>query len=109
MTTFYRIIRFIFKHYNPIYFRNFRVIGKENIPQDGAILFSPNHQNALLDPLLVGTTANQSIHSLTRAMFLAGHYNGFSTRCKPYLFIAYAMVIANSKTTMKSLNAVMKY
>ena len=77
MTTFYRIIRFIFKHYNPIYFRNFRVIGKENIPQDGAILFSPNHQNALLDPLLVGTTANQSIHSLTRSDVFGGPLQWF--------------------------------
>ena len=77
MTVIYRIIRFIFKNYNPLYFRNFRVIGKENIPKDGALLFSPNHQNALLDPLLVGTTTDQSIHSLTRSDVFGGPLQWF--------------------------------
>ena len=37
----------------------------------------PNHQNALLDPLLVGTTANQSIHSLTRSDVFGGPLQWF--------------------------------
>lgn len=70
--SFYTFIRFILSKYNPLYFTNFRVVGKENIPKDGAILFSPNHQNALIDPLLVGTTAGKSIHSLTRSDVFGG-------------------------------------
>ena len=27
--------------------------GKENIPEDGAVIFAPNHCNALMDPLLI--------------------------------------------------------
>ena len=64
---FYAFIRGIFRVYNRVYFRNFRVIGAENIPTNGGVLFSPNHQNAIVDPLMVGTTCNHDLHSLTRA------------------------------------------
>jgi len=43
------------------------VFGKENIPKNGAILFIGNHQNALIDALLIPTTTNRKIHFLTRA------------------------------------------
>ena len=74
---FYVLIRFTLSKYNYFYFRNFRVIGRENLPQDGAVLFSPNHQNAFLDPLLVGTTAGTSIHSLTRSDVFGGPLQWF--------------------------------
>ena len=62
-----KIIRLILKVYNRLYFKNIEIIGRENIPDNGAILFSPNHQNALLDPILVGTTCQKSVYSLTRS------------------------------------------
>ena len=34
-------------------YRTFRYIGKENIPTDGAIIFAPNHTNALCDAMAV--------------------------------------------------------
>lgn len=74
---FYVLIRFIFSSYNLLYFRNFKVVGKENIPQDGGVLYSPNHQNALIDPLLVGTTATASIYSLTRSDVFGGPLQWF--------------------------------
>jgi len=43
------------------------VYGKENIPKKGAILFIPNHQNALVDAILVPTTNPRNTHFLTRA------------------------------------------
>ena len=43
------------------------VYGKENIPKKGAILFIGNHQNALLDAILLPTTNNRATHFLTRA------------------------------------------
>ncbi len=43
------------------------VHGKENIPKKGAIIFIGNHQNALLDAILLPTTNNRIIHFLTRA------------------------------------------
>lgn len=36
-----------------IFFRETLIEGKENLPDSGPILFTPNHPNALLDPLLV--------------------------------------------------------
>lgn len=66
------IILFIIKFYNQLYFKKIQIIGRENIPTDGAILFSPNHQNALLDPILVGTSCRKSVYSLTRSDVFKG-------------------------------------
>lgn len=49
------------------YYKKIKVVGRKNIPKKGAILFVCNHQNALIDPLLIGTTDHRSTHFLTRA------------------------------------------
>lgn len=49
-----------------IYFRRISVHGLENIP-GGAVMFTVNHQNALLDALLIATTNQRSTHFLVRA------------------------------------------
>lgn len=49
------------------YHKKIKVIGKENIPKKGALLFVSNHKNALIDPLIVATTTTRNIHFLTRA------------------------------------------
>lgn len=36
-----------------IFFREILIEGTENLPESGSILFTPNHPNALLDPLLI--------------------------------------------------------
>lgn len=36
-----------------IFFREILIEGQENLPDSGPILFTPNHPNALLDPLLI--------------------------------------------------------
>jgi 1-acyl-sn-glycerol-3-phosphate acyltransferase len=43
------------------------VHGLENIPKKGAVLFIPNHQNALVDAILIPTTIKRKIYFLTRA------------------------------------------
>ncbi|MDP3945863.1 MAG: lysophospholipid acyltransferase family protein [Lutibacter sp.] len=48
-------------------FKRISVYGKENIPKKGAIIFIGNHQNALIDAILVPTTNNRISHFLTRA------------------------------------------
>ncbi len=49
------------------YFKKVKLIGKENIPKKGAIMFVCNHPNALLDPLLVKTNTYKDLFVLTRA------------------------------------------
>ena len=34
-------------------YRRFRYVGKENIPTDGAVIFAPNHTNALCDAMAI--------------------------------------------------------
>jgi 1-acyl-sn-glycerol-3-phosphate acyltransferase len=43
------------------------VYGKENIPEKGAVLFIGNHQNALLDAILIPTTNSRVTYFLSRA------------------------------------------
>jgi len=43
------------------------VFGKEDIPEKGASLFIANHQNGLIDAILIPITNNRNIHFLTRA------------------------------------------
>lgn len=63
----YRIVRFYVKLGLRSYFKKTTVVGKENIPKKGAVLFIGNHRNGLLDPIMVATT-NSRIHLfLTRA------------------------------------------
>ncbi len=63
----YRIVRFYVKLGLRSYFKKTTVIGKENIPKKGAVLFIGNHRNGLLDPIMIATT-NSRIHLfLTRA------------------------------------------
>lgn len=43
------------------------VYGKENIPKKGAVIFIANHQNALVDAILIPTTNPRNTYFLTRA------------------------------------------
>lgn len=36
-----------------VFFRRVEVVGLENVPSDGAVLFCGNHPNSLLDPMLI--------------------------------------------------------
>jgi 1-acyl-sn-glycerol-3-phosphate acyltransferase len=49
------------------YFRSVYVHGVNSIPKDKPVLFLANHQNALLDALLIATQSNRFLFFLTRA------------------------------------------
>ncbi|TXD48740.1 lysophospholipid acyltransferase family protein [Polaribacter sp. IC073] len=49
------------------YSKKITVLGKENIPKKGAVLFAVNHPNGLVDPLYVTTTNKRQNHFLVRA------------------------------------------
>lgn len=50
-----------------LYFGRIKVFGKENIPKNKAVLLISNHQNALIDPILLATHTHLNPHFLTRA------------------------------------------
>jgi len=49
------------------YFKKILISGTKNIPKNKAILFVANHQNALIDPLLIGAISPRELNFLTRA------------------------------------------
>lgn len=49
------------------YTKKIRTVGKENIPKKGAVLFTVNHPNGLIDPLMVTTNTPRITHYLVRA------------------------------------------
>lgn len=49
------------------YFRKIIVEGKENLPKNRPVILVANHQNALIDPLLLATHTNLNPWFLTRA------------------------------------------
>ena len=63
----YYFVKYYMRTGFAFYFKNIRLEGEENIPDKKAILFVANHQNALLDPLLIGATNKRIQHFLTQA------------------------------------------
>lgn len=49
------------------YFKKIQIHNTGNIPKDQPVLFLSNHQNALLDALLIATKCGRFVHFLTRA------------------------------------------
>ena len=49
------------------YFRKIKVYGTDLIPEEKPVLFLCNHQNALLDPLIIATSNKRFLYFLTRA------------------------------------------
>jgi glycerol-3-phosphate O-acyltransferase/dihydroxyacetone phosphate acyltransferase len=58
----YRILSWFLRMVSRVFFRHIEVVGLENIPTDGAILFAGNHPNSLIDPILIITTCGRKVH-----------------------------------------------
>jgi len=54
------------------YHKKIEVHGLENIPKNKPVLFLPNHQNALIDVLLVGVDCNRKPYFLARSDVFGG-------------------------------------
>ncbi|MEQ9300317.1 MAG: lysophospholipid acyltransferase family protein [Cyclobacteriaceae bacterium] len=48
------------------YFKSIEVCGRENVP-DGPVIFTPNHQNAFMDALVLICHSDKEVHSMVRA------------------------------------------
>ncbi|MDC0176694.1 lysophospholipid acyltransferase family protein [Polaribacter sp.] len=80
------------------YSKRITVLGSENIPKKGAVIFAVNHPNGLLDPLYVTTTNNRQNHFLVRA---ASFKNPF---IKKILESLYLMPIYRIRDGIKQLS-----
>ena len=49
------------------YFKSIKVVNQTNVPKDKPVMFVANHQNALLDALLIATKCGRFSYFLTRA------------------------------------------
>ena len=49
----YDVLRYYVDFALKVSYRNLRYVGRENIPQDGAVIYAPNHTNALMDALVI--------------------------------------------------------
>ena len=49
------------------FYKNIKVVGKENLPKGKPILITPNHQNALIDALLIEGYVPGTMFALTRS------------------------------------------
>jgi len=50
-----------------IFFKNIQIIGKEQIPKNAPVIFALNHQNTLLDALVMAVSVREPVHFMTRA------------------------------------------
>lgn len=66
-----KIWLFVFKSYLRLglffYYKKIKVFNADNIPKNESVLILSNHQNALLDALLIGTQSPRFVYFLTRA------------------------------------------
>lgn len=65
---FYHFIKPFIKLCLKIFFRRIEVDGLEKIPKNAPILFTPNHQSAFMDAIVVACAVSQPVHSVTRAL-----------------------------------------
>ncbi len=66
----YSILKSIFRLSLSVFFKKFNVIGLENIPKSGPVIFVANHPSAVMDPLIVGTILKKKIHFLAGAEWM---------------------------------------
>ena len=66
-------VKSIFYHY----YGKMEVQGQENIPRGEPVIFAPNHQNALMDALIVLFSSTQDVVFLARADIFSGRIMAF--------------------------------
>lgn len=66
----YRVLRQLARIALRWYYRSIQVTGKERIPATGPLILVANHNNALVDALLVGTTVDRVVRLTAKATLL---------------------------------------
>lgn len=61
MNLFVKFIKFVFRFYLGIFYREVDIVGKENVPPSGPCIFVGNHQNQVLFGTLFLLLKNSSV------------------------------------------------
>ena len=56
------------------YFKKIQIVGEEKVPSQKPLLFLPNHQNALMDPLIIAAFGKEKPYFLTRSDVFANTF-----------------------------------
>src|SRR5688572_2852424 len=62
-----RLARMIVRGLARVYYPNIEISGRERLPDAGPLLLAANHQNSLMDPVMVGITARRPVRFLAKA------------------------------------------
>jgi 1-acyl-sn-glycerol-3-phosphate acyltransferase len=65
----YKFLKFIITIGIRIYYKEIKIVGKENIPKKGPLIIAANHPNTLMDAWIVGMICKQPIYYMTKATF----------------------------------------
>lgn len=68
----YRILTWFLRVVTRVFFRQIEVVGLENIPATGGVLFAGNHPNSLIDPILIITSCGRRVHFAAKAALFKG-------------------------------------
>lgn len=68
----YRILAWFLRVVSRVFFRQLEVVGLENIPASGPVVFAGNHPNSLIDPILIITTCGRKVHFAAKDSLFKG-------------------------------------
>lgn len=68
----YRVLTWFLRVVTRVFFRQVEVVGLENVPATGPVLFAGNHPNSLIDPILIITTCGRKVHFAAKDSLFKG-------------------------------------
>jgi glycerol-3-phosphate O-acyltransferase/dihydroxyacetone phosphate acyltransferase len=77
MINLYTVVKTLFYYVLHIFFSDIDVIGEENIPSEGPVIFVGNHQNQFVDPIMLLTHNKREIGFIIAAKSLTKFMVGF--------------------------------
>lgn len=76
----YWIFKTLFTIAKNIYFKNFKVSGKENLEHNGPVIYVANHPATFIDPIIVATLSRKKIHFIAKATLFKNKIVAFLLR-----------------------------
>lgn len=76
----YRLLQSFLRLVSSIFFRHIEVVGLENIPKEGAVIFAGNHPNSLMDPVLVIAYGGRVVHFAAKDVLFRSRFLRFFLR-----------------------------